>query len=195
MFHFDQVHVGSHWPVSSRFRCGGSLVVINGSVMLGAINGNVYRLDEQRDKWDFVTEVKVIWATLGVCEGKLIAVGGMKEKEYSMEVMVLEGKKWTRMSEMPFGCAPLRVCVVSVGECDLLVMGGRLVERYKGILVFNGKTKTWHTGPRLPCPDYDFVHVSAVVHEDLLFAALSIDEHASVWYAKISDLVSNLLHS
>ena len=190
--HCPEVPMESH-RLSSRFPHGGggTIVVVEGSVMLGGIDGNLYRLDERKHKWDLVTKIEV-GATLGVYGGKLVAVGGM----FSSKVMVQEGEKWTLMSEIPFWCAP--ICVVSVGEWDLLVMGGSGDEKYNGILVFNGKTKIWHTGPQLlqlPWPHFDFDHVSAVVHEDLVFATLSIqfNEHVSVYYAKISDLVSTIL--
>ena len=183
-----QVPKGSLWPLSPH--SGGSIVEIKGSVMLGGIDGNVFRLDEQKDKWDFVTEVKN-GAVLGVYGGKLVAVWGMENYKF---MVVREGETWTEVSEIhvPFWCAPS--CVVSVGEHDLLVMGGIGDEKYNGILVFNGKTGTWLTKLKPPWPQREahlHVHVSAVVHEDLVFATQS--DEVSVWYAKTSDLVSKLL--
>ena len=173
----------------------GSIVEINGSIMLGGIDGNVYRLDEQ-EKWVEVTEVES-GAALGVYDGKLIAVGS---DGFSRNVMVHEekDKKWTLMPEMemPFGCAYSRV--LSVGRGGLLVIGwevDELVPSYS-VLVFDAGRKSWNIGPQLSSsykfhPSIkQFPHISAVVYGNLVFTLINATE---VWYAKISDLVSKLL--
>ena len=173
---------------------GGGLVEVEGRVVWGG-RGGVYRLEE-KDKWEIWTDNVGAGATLGVCGGRLAAVGGykgVKDSGDSKKVMVWmwRGEGWSLMSDMLVGCA--RSCVVSVGGGGLVVMGGYggYGDGYKDLAdvqVFDGKTKTWHFGPSLPKPCR---YMSAVVHGDLVFMMGGDGMARSVWCANINDLVSH----
>ena len=169
---------------------GGGLVEVEGRVVWGG--GGVYRLDD-KDKWKRWTDGVEGGATLGVCGGRLVKVGGLKDGVFSKKVMVCIGGQWSLMSDMLVGC---RIsCVVSVGGGGLVVMGG-LGWGKKGaampiadVQVFDGKTQTWHFGPSLPKPCQA---ISAVVHGDLVFVMGGVwDMAGAVWCANINDLVSH----
>ena len=178
MFHFEtcenirEQRGGRGWD-------GGGLVEVEGRVVWGRGGGGVYMLDD-KDKWKRLTGGVEVGATLGVCGGRLVTVGGYKGGS---------------MLEMRGGSAGMLVacrdsCVVNVGGSGLVVMGGigdgaNLAD----IQVFNGKTQTWHFGPSLPkrC-----AAMSAVVHEDLVFEMGGAGMATAVWCANINDLVSPL---
>ena len=188
MFHFETCE---NVPVrGGRGWSGGGLVEVEGRVVWG---GGVYRLDD-KDKWKRWTDGVEDGATLGVCGGRLVAVGGYKGSVCSEEVMVWRGGRWSLMSDMLVGCR--RSCVVSVGGGGLVVMGGQGDEsRWGGgdkvladVQVFDGKTQTWHFGPSLPKP---CMAMSAVVHGDLVFVMGGYGMARAVWCTNINDLVSH----
>ena len=166
---------------------GGGLVEVEGRVVWGGGLG-VYRLDD-KDKWKRLTGGVKVGATLGVCGGRLVKVGGVKHGVFSKEVMVWRGGRWSLMSDMLVGCE--LSCVVSVGGGGLVVMGGRGGdggEVLADVQVFDGKTQTWHFGPSLPERCW---HMSAVVHGDLVFVMGGDGMDTAVWCANINDLVSH----
>ena len=161
--------------------CGG-VVEVEGRVVWGGagLRGEVYRFDEIRSEWVILTGV--VWgATLAVCGGKLVSVGGYKfGVGYRKEVKVLRGGRWTSMTKMLVGCR--WSCVISVSGGVLLGDGGLLND----IQIFDGRT--WHKGPPLPRP---CEAMSAVVHGDLVFAMGGYGMERAVWSANITDLVSH----
>ena len=126
-----------------RGALGGGLVEVDGRVVWGGgERKGVYWLNE-KDEWkSWAGDVEQA-ATLGVCGGMLVAVGG---KKYLQEVMVWSGGRWSHMSEMLLGC--VWSCVVSVGGGGLLVMGGFAdgIRHLAEVQVFDGNTRTWHLG-------------------------------------------------
>ena len=162
---------------------GGGLVEVEGRAVWGGPAG-VYVLDEASSKWKRVAD-GVRWrATLAVCGGELVSVGGVGD---SKEVVVWRGGRWTFMSNMLVGCwVP---CVLSISGGGMVVMGG-LGGGGGGdgrdVQVFDGKT--WHFGPPLPegCRS-----MSAVVHGDHVFAVGGWGMERAVWSANITDLVSH----
>ena len=178
MFHFESCE---NTPVEGG---RGGLVEIEGRVVWG--EEGVYRLDD-KDKWKIWTNGVVYGATLGVCGGSLVTVGGRKNGVRSKKVMVWRRGRWSLMSDMLVGCE--RSCVVSVGGGGLVVMGG-FGERstLADVQVFDGKTQTWHFGPSLPKPCWN---MSAVVHGDLVFMMGGWGMATAVWCANINDLVSH----
>ena len=187
MFHFETCE---NVPVQGgQGYGGGGLVEVEGRVVWGG--GGVYRLDD-KDKWKRLTDDVEVGATLGVCGGRLVAVGGYKGGVYSKEVMVWRGWRWSLISDMLVGC--WRSCVVSVGGGGLVVMGGTgdghkdLAMPMADVQVFDGKTQTWHFGPSLPKPCWS---MSAVVHGDLVFVMGGVGMATAVWCANINDLVSH----
>ena len=184
MFHFETC---DNVPKSSYYRCG--LVEVEGRVVVcgQGLGRVVYMLDE-KDRWKRWTDGVEIGAGLGVCGGKMVAVGGYKNGVCSKEVMVWRGRRWSLMSDMLVGC--MRSCVVSVDGGGLVVMGGcdDGQRHLDDVQVFSGKTQTWHFGPSLPKPCAD---ISAVVHEDLVFVMGGDGMATAVWCANINDLVSH----
>ena len=184
MFHFETCQKVPEWG-GRRYGGGGGLVEVEGRVMWGGGEG-VYRLEE-KDEWKRWTGGVQFGATLGVCGGRLVAVGGYKDGVLSKKVMVWRGGRWSLMSDMLVGC--IRSCVVSVGGGGLVVMGGWGDGYGDGdVQVFDGKTQTWHFGPSLPKSCY---HMSAVVHGDLVFVMGGLGMATAVWCANINDLVSH----
>ena len=187
MFHFESCE---NTPErGGRGYGGGGLVEVEGRVLWGRGGGRgVCRLDD-KDKWKRWTDGVEVAATLGVCGGELVKVGGYKDGVCSKKVMVWRGGRWSLMSDMLVGCR--WSCVVSVGGGGLVVMGGR-GDGYKGWLadvqVFDGKTQTWHFGPSLPEPCRD---MSAMVHGDLVFVMGGYGMDTAVWCANINELVSH----
>ena len=185
MFHFETCE---NVPVrGGRGGWGGGLVEVEGRVVWGGGLGGVYSLDD-KDKWKRWIDGVERGATLGVCGGRLVKVGGYKDGVRSKKVMVWRGGRWSLMSHMLVGC--MRSCVVSVGGGGLVVMGGG-GDGYKGLAdvqVFDGKTQTWHFGPSLPEQCYS---MSAVVHGDLVFVMGGRGMATAVWCANINDLVSH----
>ena len=183
MFHFETCE---NVPVrGGRVYGGGGLLEVEGEVVWGG--GGVYRLDD-KNKWKRWTDGVEYRATLGVCGGRLVKVGGLKDGVHSKEVMVWRGGRWSLMSDMLVGC--VWSCVVSVDGGGLVVMGGE-GDGLKGLAdvqVFDGKTQTWHFGPSLPKPCWN---MSAVVHGDLVFMMGGWDMATAVWCANINDLVSH----
>ena len=165
----------------------GGLVEVEGRVVWGGEGGVVYSLDD-KDKWKRWTDGVKVGATLGVCDGRLVAVGGYKDGVWSKKVMVWRGGRWSLMSDMLVGC--VYSCVVSVGGGGLVVMGGGGDggEYLADVQVFDGKTQTWHFGPSLPKP---CGAMSAVVHGDLVFVMGGWGMATAVWCANINDLVSH----
>ena len=165
---------------------GGGVVEVESMVVWGGGGGGVYRLDEVRSKWKRLADGE-IWATLAVCGGGMVSVGGVKGYGVlSKEVRVWRGGRWTSMTEMLVGC--YGSCVVSVSGGVLLVMGGRGDGRrsLNDVQIFDGRT--WHMGPPLPRPCVD---MSAVVHGDLVFVVGGWGMKRAVWSANITDLVSH----
>jgi hypothetical protein len=169
---------------------GGGVVEVEGRVVWGAGGlggGGVYRLDAVSSEWERLAYGEEAWATLAVCGGEMVSVGGYKDVGVgSKEVRVLRGGRWTSMTEMLVGCCSS--CVVSVSGDVLLVMGGqgdghRLLN---DVQIFDGRT--WHMGPPLPRPCWG---MSAVVHGDLVFVMGGLGMERAVWSANITDLVSH----
>ena len=182
MFHFETCENVPEQGGRGR----GGLVEVEGRVVWGG--RGVYRLEE-KEKWKGWTDDVEVGATLGVCDGRLVQVGGVKGGVYSKEVMVWRGGRWSLMPDMLVGC--MGSCVVSVGGGGLVVMGGRGDGRkdLADVQVYDGKTQTWHFGPSLPerCD-----RMSAVVHGDLVFVMGGGGDMATaVWCANINDLVSH----
>ena len=168
---------------------GGGLVEVEGRVVWGrGTKGQMYSLEENR--WIRWTSGVELEATLGVCGGSLVAVGGEMDHVWIKEVMVWRGGRWSHMSDMLVGCT--RSCVVSVGGGGLVVMGGwgdgPDDSKLAAVQVFDGKTQTWHFGPPLPKPCRN---MSAVVHENQLFLMGGTLMETAVWCANINDLVSH----
>ena len=187
MFHFETCENVPEWG-GRGWGGGGGLVEVEGRVVWGRGRGVVYSLDD-KDKWKRWTDDVEAGATLGVCDGRLVAAGGVKDGVYSKEVMVWRGGRWSLMSNMLVGCE--WSCVVSVGGGGLVVMGGEGDggRDLADVQVFDGKTQTWHFGPSLPkrC-----AAMSAVVHGDLVFVMGGGGGMArAVWCANINDLVSH----
>ena len=183
MFHFETCE---NVPVLGGRGVYGGLVEVEGRVVWGGLGG-VYRLDD-KDKWKRWTDGVEYGATLGVCGGRLVEVGGLKDGVCSKKVMVWRGGRWSLMSDMLVGCG--RSCVVSVGGGGLVVMGGYGdgVKDLADVQVFDGKTQTWHFGPSLPKPCR---LMSAVVHGDLVFVMGGDGMARAVWCANVNDLVSH----
>ena len=186
MFHFQPCQNVPGWLVGRGGGSGGGLVEVEGSVVWGG-EGSVHSLDGN-DEWKKWSDgVNLSWATLGMCGGTLVAVGGRKSGVVSKNVMLWRGGKWSPMPDMLVGCRGS--CVVSVSGGGLVVMGGlgdggSLAE----VQVFDGKTQTWHLGPPLPEP---CDRMSAVVHEDQIFIMGGASMGKAVWCAYINDLVSH----
>ena len=183
MFHFEECQ---NVPERGGRGWGGGLVKVEGRVVWGG-RGGVYRLEE-KDEWKRWTDDVERGATLGVCGGILVAIGGVKDYVCSKKVMVWRGGRWSLMSDMLVGCR--ESCVVSVGGGGLVVMGGwgGGPSYLAAVQVFDGKTQTWHFGPSLPkrCRT-----MSAVVHGDLVFVMGGAGMARAVWCANINDLVSH----
>ena len=183
MFHFETCE---KVPVRGGRGYGGGLLEVEGRAVWGR-GGGVYRLEEM-DKWERWTDGVEENARLGVCGGRLVAVGGLKYGVWSKKVMVWRGGRWSLMSDMLVACS--RSCVVSVGGGGLVVMGGYGdgCKYLADVQVFDGKTQTWHFGPSLPKRCW---LMSAVVHGDLVFMMGGVGMDTAVWCANINDLVSH----
>ena len=184
MFHFQRCDKVPERSGRDNVRCGP--VEVDGRVVWGRVGG-VYWLDE-KDQWRRWTDGVENGASLGVCGGRMVAVGGCKKDAFSKKVMWWRGGRWSLMSDMFIGC--IKSCVISVGGGGLVVMGGcddgrRLLN---SVQVFDGATKTWHLGPLLPKP---CEAMSAVVHEDLVYVMGGLGMARAVWCANINDLVRN----
>ena len=180
MFHFEECQ-----NVPERGGRGG-LVEVEGRVAWG--RGGVYSLYD-KDEWKRWIDVVEDGARLGVCGGRLVAVGGYKGGGVcSKKVMVWRGGRWSLLPDMLVGC--WWSCAVSVGGGGLVVMGGGGDgdSLLAAIQVFDGKTQTWHFGPSLPkgCRN-----MSAMVYEDLVFMMGGYGMARAVWCANINDLVSH----
>ena len=174
-------------PVRGGRGGSGGLVEVEGRAVWGGERG-VYHLGEASSKWERVAD-DVRWrATLALCGGELVSVGGRKDDGgYSKEVVVWRGGRWTFMSNMLVGCRG--PCVLSISGGGIVVMGGRgggVGVGLRDVQVFDGKT--WHFGPPLPKGCYD---MSAVVHGDHVFVMGGRDMERAVWSANITDLVSH----
>ena len=165
----------------------GGLVEVEGRVVWGRGGGGVYSLDD-KDKWKRLTDGVELGATPGVCDRRLVMVGGLKGGVYSKKVMLWRGGRWSLMSDMLVRCRSS--CVVSIGGGGLVVMGGEGdgSSFLAAVQVFDGKTQTWHFGPSLPEPCYN---MSAVVHGDLVFVMGGVGMARAVRCANINDLVSH----
>ena len=173
--------------VGGRGGYGGGLVEVEGRVVWGGGYGGVYMLDEVRSKWSRVADDGgVLEATLAVCGGRLVWVGGLKGgRVMSKKVKELRGGRW---SDMLVECR--WSCVVSVSGGGMVVMGGwgDGWMWLNDVQVFDGGTQTWHRGPSLPKPCF---LMSAVVHGDLVFVMGGYGMDRAVWCADIRDLVSH----
>ena len=167
---------------------GGGVVEVEGKVVWGGGIGEVYRLDEVSSKWVGLADDDEVGATLVVCGGELVSVGGFKDTAsvQCKEVRVLRGGRWTSMTEILIGCG--RSCVVSVSGGGLLVMGGigDGLKYLNDVQIFDGRA--WRMGQPLPQPCWG---MSAVVHGDLVFVVGGRGMKRAVWSANISDLVSH----
>ena len=164
---------------------GGGLVEVEGRVVWGGGYGGVYMYEE--DRWSRVADGGEVAGTLAVCGGRLVWVGGWKDRVWSKKVKELRGGRWSVMTDMLVGC--WRSCVVSVSGGGMVVMGGGDGGRSLNVVqVFDGGTQTWHRGPSLPKPCW---YMSAVVHGDLVFVMGGVDMDRAVWCADIRDLVSH----
>ena len=169
------------------YKLGVGLVEVDGKAVWGGNDGygGVYVLDEASSKWERVADGVRFGATLAVCGGKLVSVGGRKDGGNSKDMVVLRGGKWTSMSTMLVGCHSSGVFSISGG---LVVMGGWNdgLRDVRDVQVFDGES--WHFGPPLPKKCYG---MSAVVHGDLVFLVGGRGMKRAVWSANITDLVSH----
>ena len=171
-------------PQRSLYHGVGGLVEVEGRVVWSGGN-DVFEFVNL--KWHRVADSGK-GATLAVCGGRLIALGGYGDDVYSKKVMKLRGGRWSLMSEMLIGCTG--PCVLSVSGGGVVVMGGRGDggRLLNDVQVFEGKTQTWYRGPSLPQP---CGAMSAVVHGDLVFMMGGDGMGRVVWSANIRDLVSH----
>ena len=162
---------------------GGGLVEVEGRAVWGG-RGGVFVLAEASSKWERGADGVRLGATLAVCGGELVSVGGEKDGGFSKEVVVWRGGRWTSMSNMLVGCCG--PCVLCISGGGMVVMGGVGGVRLSDVQVFDGET--WHFGPPLPerCCD-----MSAVVHSDLVIVLGGVGMKRAVWSANITDLVSH----
>ena len=164
----------------------GGLVEVEGRVVWGGYGEGVYMYEE--DRWSRVADGGEVGGTLAVCGGRLVWVGGWKDRVRSKKVTELRGGRWSAMPDMLVGCHGS--CVVSVSGGGMVVMGGGGDGRrdLNDVQVFDGGTQTWHRGPSLPKP---CAVMSAVVHGDLVFVMGGWGMGRAVWCADIRDLVSH----
>ena len=155
---------------------GGGLLEVKGRAVWGGDDGRVYVLDEANSYWKRMADDVRLGATLAVCGGELVYVGGGRKA-----VMVWRGGRWTSMTDMLKGGGWL--CVLSTGGGGLVVMGGT---EGTDVQVFDGKT--WHFGPPLPKRCWN---MSAVVYGDQVFVMGGRGMKRAVWSANITDLVSH----
>ena len=161
----------------------GGLVEVEGRAVWGG-PGGVFVLDKASSKWERVADGVSWGATLAVCGGELVSVGGLKNDD-SKDVVVWRGGRWTSMSNMLVECCG--PCVLSISGGGMVVMGGRGdVGMLRDVQVFDGKT--WHFGP--PLPERCWL-MSAVVHGDHVFVMGGGGMKRAVWSANITDLVSH----
>ena len=153
----------------------------------GGKKGGVYWIDKKK-QWKILIDDVELGATLLGCDGKLVAVGGLKGEVYSKKVMAWSGGRWSPISDMLLGCR--MSCVVSIGGGSLVVMGGWGDGRklLNAVQVFDGKAQTWHFGPPLPKRCWA---LSAVLHGDLVFVMGGGGLDRAVWCANVNDLVSH----
>ena len=90
-------------PVEGGRLGGGGLVEVEGRAVWGGHDG-VYVLDEASSKWERVADGVRWGATLAVCGGELVSVGGSKVVYNSNDVVVWRGERWTFMSNMLVEC-------------------------------------------------------------------------------------------
>ena len=82
-----------------------------GRAVWGGLDG-AFVLNEASLEWERVADGVRLGATLAMCGGELMSVGGMEDGSISKEV----GGRWTSMSNMLVEC--MYPCVVSrVGLC------------------------------------------------------------------------------
>ena len=169
---------------------GGGLVEVEGRAAWEG-RGGVYVLDKALSEWKRMADGVRLGATLAVCGGELVYVGGLNKNGVSTEVDVWRGGRWTSMPNMLVGC--MSSCVVSINGGGLVVMGGYGCGSAKNdVQVFDGEA--WHLGPPLPEAS---TYMSAVVHGDLVFVLGGDDMYTggdmkwAVWSANITDLVSH----
>ena len=163
-------------------RDGGGIVEVKGRAVWGGVDGGVYVLDEVNLTWKRMAHGVRRGATLAVCGGELVYVGGCRKK-----VMVWRGGRWTSMTDMLKGYR--QSCVLSTGGGGLVVMGSHVsrgVMLRDDVQVFDGET--WHFGPRHP---QDFYRASAMVYGDQVFVMGGNGMKQAVWSCNITDLVSH----
>ena len=166
----------------------GGLVEVDGRIVWGGDDG-AYILDENCKQWERLADSSETKATLAVCGGCLVYVGGLTNGLCSNKVMVWKEGKWTFMTEMLEGCWRSSVVTCSAGEGSLVVMGGIDNEgRTSVVQVFDVKTKIWHKGQPLPLACWA---LSAVVHENQVFVMGGHAMDHAVWSANIAELVSH----
>lgn len=186
MFQFETcTKVPERGGARGLWGCG--LLEVEGKIVWGRGGGGVYWLDV-KGKWNSMVDGVEKGSRLAVYEGKLVAIGGAKNRVRSKKVMLWRNSKWTPMPDMLTGC---ELCsVVSVGFGGLVVMGGEGDgdQLLNSVQVFDGKTLTWHIGPPLPQPCSS---ISAVVHGDLVFMMGGMGMERSIWCANLSNLVSH----
>eukprot|EP00731_Ephydatia_muelleri_P001399 Em0001g1399a len=163
----------------------GGLVEVDGRIVWGGDDG-AYILDENCKQWERLADSSETKATLAVCGGCLVYVGGLTNGLCSNKVMVWKEGKWTFMTEMLEGCWRSSVVTCSAGEGSLAVMGGIDNEgRTSVVQVFDVKTKIWHKGQPLPLACWA---LSAVVHENQVFVMGGHAMDHAVWSANIAEL-------
>ena len=176
---------------------------VEGRVMWGCLDA-VYKFEEQSGDW-VKTTTTAPEATLGVCGGKLVAIGGMDsfEKHYALiptcspAALVWDPKGWNGMGKWSdlawFEYGSCRACAVGINGGGLVVMGGGEKEIYEEkqpltrVIVFDGKDRlSYQEGPSLPKPCWG---MSGVVHYGVIYVMGGTFMGTSVWSANISDLV------
>ena len=84
--------------------------------MWGGLDG-AFVLNEASSEWERAADGIRLGATLAVCGGELMSVGGMEDGSISKEVVVWRGGRWTSMSNMLVEC--IYPCVVSTRAQEL----------------------------------------------------------------------------
>lgn len=164
----------------------GIVETVEGPVWVG--NSGTYRLE--KPGWTKICDGALWGSVITGCNGKLLSIGGACSGKYSNSVKVLDeaSKRWADLPPMVVPCHD--PCVASTGCGDIVVMGGMGTGGIglDVVQVFNASTQAWHRGPSLPGECWG---ASCAVNRDTVFMVGGVGMATSVWYAQISQLVSN----
>ena len=180
----------------------GKTTVINGKVYCGGGDTDkdddyyiVYCYDPSQDNWTTLPPLPVMWFDLGQVNGKLVAVGGLKESDDSdstdstNEVYTYDerSKKWKQtIPLMP--TARHSPGVLSL-QSALVVAGGHPYT--DAVEIFKADTSQWYTTDPLPTACYD---ISLVAIGNTCYALggyRSPSRLNQAFYASVDDLLHN----